>query len=105
MSFERIRKRIEQLERGDRSSDAVLVFENGSRASLRVRDPLGLICEAMRARHAHMEGREPEPNQYSAKLALLGRAESCQTEDSLARLAFELCHQGRGIHANLGAIS
>lgn len=94
MGLSELHKRLARLERGDASVDAVLTYENGARASLRVHDALGLVCTAMRCESARMEGRDFEPSRYDAELALLRRAERIETQDGLLRIAFDICRPG-----------
>ena len=87
-----LRSRLASLEGGG-GADAELTFANGSHASLRVRDGLGLVLSAMRSESARLDGQEPEPSKYAAKLNLLAHAVECRTEDNLLQMAHGICRE------------
>lgn len=93
MSFSDLQRRLSKLE-GSGGNEAVLVFESGTRTGLQARDALGLVCAAMRAESAKMDGQEPEQSKYAGKLVLLRRAERIETADNLLSMAFDVCKGG-----------
>ena len=93
MNLRDMNARLRRLEGGGDGADATLVFENGTRTGLQARDALGLVCSAMRAESARLDGLLPEPSKHSAKLALLARAVECRTEDNLLQMAHGICRE------------
>lgn len=94
MRLRSLEERLTRLERGDDTTDARLQFENGSRAALRVRDAVDLVCTAMRNEYARLQGQEPEASKHAAKLALMRRAERIETNDGLLAMAFDVTRGG-----------
>ena len=94
MSLRDLNMRLKRMEDGDGGSDAVLIYANGTHTGLQVRDALGLVCAAMRAESARLDGQEPTPSKYSAKLNLLRRAETCETSDGLIAMAHDVVRGG-----------
>jgi hypothetical protein len=83
MSIERLKARLGRLEERIGGSNVVLRFPNGSSRAMRLRDPLGCLLAAFRARSARIEGEACEENET---LALIGLAESIEPNDALLLL-------------------
>jgi hypothetical protein len=107
MSVERLKSRLTVLESKSTSGFAVLKFADGSTRSVRIDDPLELICEAMRLASFHLgqpEGCEDDapipkpapPEKLAAIMELVGAAESVACENNLINLAHGLLHNTCG---------
>lgn len=98
MSYDRLETRLRAVEEDRSTSDALLRFDDGSSRAISLRDPLSILCDAMRLRSGQLgapegaeDNREPEPPaiQHSEAIGLLGRAAGMESHDPLLHLVFD----------------
>jgi hypothetical protein len=102
MRFDRIKKRLDALERKSSISDAVLTFADGSTRAVRLKCPLGIFCDAC-ALQSWKAGppewrkeelaNEPMPvSEYDTAIQLFARAVSVKSDDRFLQLVWQMCH-------------
>ena len=90
-------ERLAQLERGSGGNDALLNFDDGKTVALNIRDPLALVCAAMRREHARDMGYEIPETRHRQTLDLLQRAASVTCDrEPLVTLAHSVLHPQGG---------
>lgn len=93
MNLGDLQRRLNKLERGSSSNDALLRFDDGKTVAVNIRDPLALVCAAMRREHARDMGYEIPETRHSRTLNLFERAASvtCGSEPMI-ELAHSVLH-------------
>jgi hypothetical protein len=89
MRFDKLKKRLSSLEVRSGVQDAQLHFADRSTRVVHMRDPLGCLIATWSKVHARLEGLPEPASPHDQTIALFGRAERVDADDSFLQLLHE----------------